>query len=215
MISEVIPDNVKTGDNVKAAYLLYCLSEKLRGSDKLDIDDFKFLASMLNDEKYKELLKNKDIVFEKLFNRLKKEAEKKPGEKNEPEKKGLTMNEIFNQKMFYDVANRPGVPGPGIGMMNVQPPKSNGPVWECSMCGEKSNTGKFCEMCGNPKPQVDEPKEWQCRCGKQNTGKFCVECGSPRIDENEPLRDGEWRCSCGQINSTNFCINCGAAKTRT
>ena len=70
-ISEAIPAEAVSGDNVKKAYLIYCMSEKLRGSNKLDVNDFKFLADMLNGDKYKELLKGKDEVFNTLFEKLK------------------------------------------------------------------------------------------------------------------------------------------------
>ena len=56
-------------------------------------------------------------------------------------------------------------------------------TWICK-CG-KTNTGKFCVKCGEPRPaapatQPVSPTEWVCDCGKTNTGKFCVKCGNPR-----------------------------------
>lgn len=49
-------------------------------------------------------------------------------------------------------------------------------AWVCD-CGEKNNTGKFCQNCGKAMPQAI----WDCKCGhKANTGKFCSECGAPR-----------------------------------
>ena len=41
--------------NARLAYLLYCISEKLRRSDKLDEADEAYLADMLTDGKYKEI----------------------------------------------------------------------------------------------------------------------------------------------------------------
>ena len=41
--------------NTELAWFIYCVSEKLRGSDKLDAEDEAFLARMLADGKYKEL----------------------------------------------------------------------------------------------------------------------------------------------------------------
>ena len=41
--------------NAELAWLLYCVSEKLRGSDKLDEADEEFLKNMLANGKYKEL----------------------------------------------------------------------------------------------------------------------------------------------------------------
>ena len=79
-------------------------------------------------------------------------------------------------------------------------------AWTCPKCG-KSNTGKFCSECGEPKPA--EEGAWTCpKCGKSNTGKFCSECG-------EPKPAGEWFCSnCGHKNAagTRFCPECGHAK---
>ena len=51
--------------------------------------------------------------------------------------------------------------------------------WVCN-CG-KANTGKFCIICGSPRPAASTPStEWMCTCGKANTGKFCIKCGAPR-----------------------------------
>ena len=41
--------------NTELAWFIYCVSEKLRGSDKLDAEDEAFLEKMLDDGKYKEL----------------------------------------------------------------------------------------------------------------------------------------------------------------
>ena len=51
--------------------------------------------------------------------------------------------------------------------------------WVCN-CG-KANTGKFCIICGSPRPAAPAPSaEWVCTCGKTNTGKFCIKCGAPQ-----------------------------------
>ncbi len=70
--------------------------------------------------------------------------------------------------------------------------------WTCS-CGA-SNTGKFCNECGKPKPAPQG--SWTCECGTTNTGKFCAECGKPK-----PSAD--WICSCGTVNTGKFCNECG------
>lgn len=46
-------------------------------------------------------------------------------------------------------------------------------TWECS-CGV-SNTGKFCNECGSPKPEKKVSSQWVCSNGTTNTGKFCSE----------------------------------------
>lgn len=73
--------------------------------------------------------------------------------------------------------------------------------WTCS-CGA-SNTGKFCNNCGSPKPAPQG--SWTCSCGASNTGKFCAECGKPK-----PSAD--WTCSCGTVNTGKFCNECGKPK---
>jgi membrane protease subunit (stomatin/prohibitin family) len=71
--------------------------------------------------------------------------------------------------------------------------------WTCP-CGV-SNTGRFCQQCGTPKPEA--PSGWACACGAQNTGRFCQECGTPRPQNNN------WTCSCGAQNTGRFCQQCG------
>lgn len=75
-------------------------------------------------------------------------------------------------------------------------------TWQCA-CGT-SNTGKFCNNCGKPKPAAQN--SWKCSCGAENTGKFCAECG-----KSKPAVDG-WTCSCGAINKGKFCAECGKQK---
>ena len=148
-VSAVIPVDCKEGENVKKAYLVYCLSERLRNSGKLDNDDYKYLAGMLNDDKYRELLKGKDDVFCALFEKLKNDAVK------EPEKSQV-------QPIPQPFVGFPSSPfGMGMGMMTNG--ANSGPVgqsttgqtssngnWVCSKCGT-TNAGKFCAGCGNPR----------------------------------------------------------------
>ncbi|MBR4341654.1 MAG: von Willebrand factor type A domain-containing protein [Lachnospiraceae bacterium] len=155
-ISEIIPAELSGSRNVKTAYLLYCLSEKLRGSNKLDVDDFKYLASMLNDDKYTELISDKDEVFAKLFEGVKKEALTKKEEKTPtPNPFGGTI---------YDNSLKPGVNTGMIGMMGMM-----GTLGTNNAGGQAQST--------------QEPKEgeWKCICGQVNAGKFCANCGAPRI----------------------------------
>lgn len=81
-------------------------------------------------------------------------------------------------------------------------PSGTANSWVCSYCGT-SNTGKFCQNCGNPAPTGS----WVCsRCGASNTGKFCQECGNPRTDKT-----GCPKCGWVPESGTNvkFCQECG------
>ncbi len=78
--------------------------------------------------------------------------------------------------------------------------------WNCSECGQKNITSKFCPECGAKKP---EPQQgWDCpECGQKNiTSKFCPECGCRKPDAPQG-----WDCpECGQKNiSSKFCPECG------
>ncbi len=78
-------------------------------------------------------------------------------------------------------------------------------AWTCS-CGAQ-NSGKFCQNCGNKKPEAQAAGGWTCECGNVNTGKFCSECGKARpVDES-------WFCpECGKKNSGKFCSDCGTKR---
>jgi membrane protease subunit (stomatin/prohibitin family) len=69
--------------------------------------------------------------------------------------------------------------------------------WACA-CGV-SNTGNFCQGCGQAKPAA--PEGWTCACGASNSGNFCQGCGKPKSTD--------WACACGATNSGNFCQGCG------
>ena len=63
--------------NARLAYLLYCISEKLRGSDKLDKADEAYLADMLTDRKYKEIAGTNLEKLELLIDALNPASERK------------------------------------------------------------------------------------------------------------------------------------------
>jgi len=62
--------------NVQLAYLLYCISEKLRGSDKLDEYDEKFLEVMITSEFYKNFSGPNKKKLEMLLDACKHNAER-------------------------------------------------------------------------------------------------------------------------------------------
>ena len=54
-IESVVYDQAAGTNTTELAWFIYCVSEKLRGSDKLDAEDEAFLEKMLAAGKYKEL----------------------------------------------------------------------------------------------------------------------------------------------------------------
>ena len=116
-------------------------------------------------------------------------------------------------------------PTGGAGTPKAEPAAESG--WTCS-CGHKGNRGKFCEECGNPRPE-----SWDCPCGhKGNRGKFCEECGKPKPESwdcpcghkgnrgkcceecGRPKPESAWTCSCGHAgNHGKCCEECGKPRS--
>lgn len=95
----------------------------------------------------------------------------------------------------------------GFGAATMQPKSAN--AWTCAKCGTQ-NTGKFCQNCGEKKPE-EVQLGWNCpKCGKLNQGKFCQECG-----EKKPEGALVYKCDkCGwepedPSNPPKFCPECG------
>lgn len=65
-------------------------------------------------------------------------------------------------------------------------------LWECS-CGNASASGRFCNMCGQPRPvppPAPEADTWNCSCGSLGmVGRFCSNCGRPRPEREEGTTD--------------------------
>ena len=68
--------------NVQLAYLLYCLSEKLRGSDKLDEYDEKFLDVMITSEFYKNFSGSNREKLEMLLDAYKHNEEREKADED-------------------------------------------------------------------------------------------------------------------------------------
>ena len=83
-------------------------------------------------------------------------------------------------------------------------------TWDCTACGKKGITSKFCPECGAKKPEPPKFSTWDCpSCGKTGiTSKFCPECGAKKPESTT------WDCpSCGKKGITSkYCPECGAKK---
>lgn len=118
-----------------------------------------------------------------------------------------TMNAFQGQQGQVPANNYNTAADGGFGAATMQPKSAN--TWTCAKCGT-SNTGKFCQNCGEKKPE-DVQLGWNCpKCGKVNQGKFCQECG-----EKKPEGALQYKCDkCGwepedPANPPKFCPECG------
>lgn len=114
---------------------------------------------------------------------------------------GMGMNGAGGFMQSASAANAQQMQMQQAQRQQVQQPAAGG--WDCS-CGQKGNTGNFCQACGSKKPAP--AGSWDCSCGqKGNTGNFCQACGSKKPS-------AEWTCSCGSVNTGKFCQNCGKSR---
>ncbi len=97
-------------------------------------------------------------------------------------------------------ANMQGIYAAGGGFNQPQSSAPQQDGWTCS-CGTV-NTGKFCQNCGNQKP---EPVGgWTCSCGTVNSGKFCQNCGKPKPEAAKCPQ-----CGADITAGAKFCPECG------
>ena len=81
-IGAAVYNKNRSTQNVQLAYLLYCLSEKLRGSDKLDEYDEKFLDVMITSEFYKNFSGPNREKLEMLLDAYKHNAEREKADED-------------------------------------------------------------------------------------------------------------------------------------
>ena len=162
-VSGIIPLAPKATDNSRFAYFLYCLSEKLRGSDKLDEDDIKFFDDMLEGGKYKELAGSKADFLEKLVN---------------------NRDSIAKNSMNNPLPSG-GMP---IGMMGGNPMTGFMGMMNMNQVNPMFNQGTPAPATTAqtaPAAPAPQPGEWTCPlCGGVNSGKFCATCGGVRPEQN-------------------------------
>ena len=76
-IEAVVYNTNHSTQNIQLAYFLYCISEKLRRSDRLDEYDDKFLEVMITSEFYKNFSGSNKRKLEILLDALKHKGERK------------------------------------------------------------------------------------------------------------------------------------------
>lgn len=53
-------------------------------------------------------------------------------------------------------------------------------TWDC-ICGQRKIIGRFCNNCGNKRPESVGADTWDCTCGmKGMVGNYCNNCGRKR-----------------------------------
>lgn len=89
------------------------------------------------------------------------------------------------QNGVYGAGYVQGTPMGGAQQVYGQPQAAQiGAMWACQNCGTQ-NTGKFCQGCGAPQPQMQTQRTIRCdKCGwmpqpGQSVPKFCPQCGDP------------------------------------
>ena len=227
-VSEIIPLEPKATDNSKRAYLLYCVSEVLRKSDKLDDDDYAFLLDMLTDKKYNGLAGNKQYALDLLLRDIDKDNVTKAREEAKSReatrfgiKAGLLQpNSDGSGYHYVDTTDRPmnappmngfiGIMGQGGPMMNLMMQQMNQQPQPTSDPTQNMVDGPGSQQ---PKPEnlVSDGSTWtcpSCGCSADNRGKFCMTCGAVRPAD-------VWQCSCGRFTTAKFCPDCGTPKPTT
>ena len=116
---------------------------------------------------------------------------------NQPQNMGYGQQPMYGQSQQNMGYNQPqngtygagyvqGAPMGGQPQQTYGQPRSAqmGAMWMCQNCGTQ-NSGKFCQGCGAPQPQVQAQRAVRCdKCGWMlqpgaPVPKFCPQCGDP------------------------------------
>lgn len=122
---------------------------------------------------------------------------------------GMNAQNLF--AMGQQQAADPSTSGvPQVPQMPAQPEQpilKTAPSWTCA-CGAV-NTAKFCQECGEKKPEPAASGSWTCACGAVNTGKFCQECGAKQtVAEPAKCNGCNWVAPDLETRPK-FCPECG------
>jgi Ca-activated chloride channel family protein len=206
-VSEIIPIDLKYTDNSKLAYLLYCISEVLRGSKKLDKNDYKYLVGCLAADAYKSLTDTKLDALASLISKINIDEVTKLSKEENIDYEKIAKNIIIDSPGTTYTPNAPMTGFMGMFDLNKINPNVNQVQNNNGMMDGDYMTYKPTAPANTSnKTEINENNEWKCPiCGesKENRGNFCCTCGAPRPKD-------VWKCNCGCLNTGKFCNDCGA-----
>lgn len=206
-VSEIIPIDLKYTDNSKLAYLLYCISEVLRGSKKLDKKDYGYLVGCLAADAYKSLTDTKLDALASLISKINIDEVTKLSKEENIDYEKIAKNTIIDSPGTTYTPNAPMTGFMGMFDLNKINPNVNRVQNNNGMMDGDYMTYKPTAPANTSnKTEINENNEWKCPiCGesKENRGNFCCTCGAPRPKD-------VWKCNCGCLNTGKFCNDCGA-----
>ena len=205
-VSEIIPIDLKYTDNSKLAYLLYCISEVLRGSKKLDKKDYGYLVGYLAADAYKSLTDTKLDALASLISKINIDEVTKLSMEENIDYEKIAKNIIIDSPGTTYTPNAPMTGFMGMFDLNKINPNVNQMQNNNGMMDGDYMTYKPNPANSSNKTDINENNEWTCpNCGesKENRGNFCCTCGAPRPKDI-------WKCNCGCLNTGKFCNDCGA-----
>ncbi|MBR4815722.1 MAG: hypothetical protein IKZ73_00490, partial [Lachnospiraceae bacterium] len=207
VVSEIIPVDMKSTDNSRLAYLIYCISEVLRGSKKLDKNDYKYLVGCLAADAYKSLTDTKLDALASLISKINIDEVTKLSQEENIDYEKIAKNIIIDGPGTTNTQNAPMTGFMGMFDLNKINPNVNQVQNNNGMMdGDYMTYKPTAPKNTSNKTEINENNEWKCPiCGesKENRGNFCCTCGAPRPKD-------VWKCNCGCLNTGKFCNDCGA-----